>query len=230
MNNPLGIAFATATAVAVVVAGCTSAATEAGGGPTSTPTTAPSPTPSPTAALTPSPNLLDTSTWTTYVSERYGFSIAHPADWTEDPAVGDWTFENDIEAWDSTATESFYTAGAADGLGVRVSAWSVTVGLGTTVEAWIEAYCTGQNAGPCAGFVEGDVDVKTGDQHPGLLSQRGDTMAFFLDGQTIYVVAVWREETDPSVQPYGGARRLLEAFTSTLTFPAEPPQGSPGAS
>ena len=25
---------------------------------------------------------LDTSTWTTYVSKRYGFSIAHPADWT----------------------------------------------------------------------------------------------------------------------------------------------------
>ena len=32
------------------------------------------------AVATPSSDLLDTSTWTTYVSERYGFSIAHPSD------------------------------------------------------------------------------------------------------------------------------------------------------
>jgi hypothetical protein len=200
------------------------------GGPTpsATPAAAASPSSSPLASTA----LLDTSTWTPYTSSRYGFSIAHPADWNESPGDHDWTVATDIEAWKSTATDSFDTAGAADNLGVRVSAWSVAVPPGTTVESWMDAYCTGQNAGPCTGYVDGAVDVETGDQHPGRLvyGPNSDTIAFILDGQTMYVVALWRNQNDPSVMPYGGARRLLEAFCSTLTLPTEPPPGSPSAS
>ena len=96
----------------------------------------------------------------------------------------------------------------------------------------MEAYCTGQNAGPCTGIQDGAVDVETKDQHPGRLifGAGKDTMAFFLNGQTMYVVAIWRDEIDASVRPYGGARQLIEAFCSTLTLPATPPQGSPGPS
>jgi RNA polymerase sigma-70 factor (ECF subfamily) len=115
---------------------------------------------------------------------------------------------------------------------VGVSAWSTTVAPGTTVESWMEAYCAGQNAGPCTGIQDDAVDVETRDQHPGRLvfGPDTDTMAFILDGQTMYVVAVWRGETDPAVQPYGGARALLEAFLSTMTLPADSPLGSPGPS
>jgi hypothetical protein len=193
-----------------------------------TPTSEPSASPSPAASTATS--LLDTSTWTTYTSDRYGFSIAHPADWSEDPADHDWTFENDINAFQSSGTESFATEGSADGMGVRVSAWSAPVDPGTTVDDWIGAYCGGQTQGPvCTEVLNGLVDVETGDRHPGVLSAgtNRDTMAFFLDGQTIYVVAIWRPEDDPAVQPYGGGRRLLEAFLSTMTLSAEPAQESP---
>lgn len=189
---------------------------------------APSASPSPSRAPSSTPSLLDTSSWVVYESDRYGFSISHPDDWTEDPADHDWTFEKDIKAWESTGTDSFLNAEGS----VRASAWSVAVAPGTTVDSWMEAYCAGQNEGPCTGLQDGAVDVQTEDQYPGRLvfGPDQDTMAFFLDGQTMYVVAIWRGETDPTVQPYGGARRLLEAFSSTLTLPAKPPQASPDAS
>jgi len=230
MNGTTRLALVAAAVVAVAVGGLyvlrpgTDGPGVGGSGspvPSSSPSSA-----SPTAS--PSDDPLDTAKWTTYVSSRYGFSIDRPADWTEEPADHAWTFENDSEAWQSTGVESFVNAEGS----VKASAWSVAVAPGTTVEGWMEAYCTGQNAGPCTGIQEGAVDVETGDQHPGRLQfgPEKDTMAFFLDGQTMYVVAVWRGETDPTVRPYGGARKLLEAFSSTLTFPTEPPQGSPSAS
>ncbi len=89
------------------------------GGPT--PSATPAPTASPSPSASPSAALLDPSTWTTYTSSRYGFSIDHPDDWTEVPADHDWTFENDIEAWLSTGVESFVTAEES----VKTSAWSV---------------------------------------------------------------------------------------------------------
>ena len=233
LNGMTRLALAAATVVAVVVAGLyvlRPGVDQPGvGGPGSpVPSASPSPSPSPSPAPSSTPSLLDTSTWVPFESARYDFAISHPDDWTEKPAEHDWTFENDIEAWLSTGVESFLNPEVS----VKASAWSVAVAPGTTVESWMDAYCTAQDSGPCTGLQDRAVDVATRDQHPGRLifGPEQDTMAFFLDGETVYVVAIWRGETDPTVQPYGGARRLLEAFISTLTFPVEPPQGSPGAS
>ena len=46
----------------------------------------------------------------------------------------------------------------------------------------------------------------------------GDVQAFFIGGAygEMTVVAVWWGESDPAVAPYGGARRLLEAFLATM--------------
>ena len=201
----------------------------AGVGATPSPTQVPTPSPSPTTEPSPTTNpLLDTSSWTTYVSDRYGFTIDYPSDWNPDaPSDHDWTFENDIEAWQSTATEHFLNPEGS----VGVSAWSVAVDPGTTVESWIEAYCSGQSGGSCSGITDRAVPAETGDGHPGLgqFGPNADTMAFFLVGDRIYVAAVWRGETDPTVTRYGGAWRLLQAFVSTMTI-GEPPQGSPDPS
>ena len=191
----------------------------------------PTPTPPPTAlpSASPTPSPLDTSVWVPYTSERYGFTIAHPDGWAENPADRDWNFESDVQAWAHLeSTDHFLDARGS----VGVSAWSTTVAPGPTVEAWMDAYCAGQDAGPCTGIQDGAVDVETRDQHAGRLvfGPDTDTISFILDGQTMYVVAVWRGETDPAVQPYGGARALLEAFLSTMTLPADFPLGSPGAS
>jgi hypothetical protein len=234
MPSVFKFALAGAAVVAVLVVGSmflVRGPTPNVGGPgmaPASPTSPASPSPSPVPSPTSNP-LLDTSTWTTYVSDRYGFTIAYPSDWTEDgPPDHDWTFENDIEAWQSTATEHFLNPEGS----VGVSAWSVAVDPGTTVESWIEAYCSRQSGGSCGGITDRAVPVETGDGHPGVgqFGPNADTMAFFLVGDRVYVAALWRGETDPTVVRYGGAWRLLETFVSTMTIGAEPPQGSPDPS
>ena len=199
MISTLKKAFA---AAAVVVAGiaCSPVAV--------TPSLVVSPSPAPT----PSPNPLGTSTWTTYVSERYGFSIAHPADWTEEPADHDWTLAKDA-VWPNTATEHFTLS--IENQGIGVSAWSVAVDSGTSVDSWLQAYCP-KSTGPCTGIQDRAV-AATLDGHGGSLVRfDGDVQAFFLVDGRIYAIACWRAEEDPSVIKYSGTRRLVEAFLSTM--------------
>jgi hypothetical protein len=190
-------------------------------GPTPTPTTAPSSTPSPTVASTPSPNLLDTSTWTTYASDRYGFSIGHPADWGVDRSDHVWTLAGDTPTFESSATENF---NSPDGH-VRTSAWSVAVKPGTSADAWLQAYCP-KNTEPCSGIQARAVAVSV-DGHAGLLVPfTEDVYAFILVNDRMYVVAIWRSDSDPSVSIYGGSTRLLEAYVSTMHLLAGGPAPS----
>jgi hypothetical protein len=195
---------------------------------------APSTTVAPSTTASSAQPPIDTTTWTTYQSERYGFSIGYPSDWTVTPADHDWTLEADADEWLSTGQEVFYPPNHD----IRVSAWSVALDPGTTletsadVEAWIEQYC--QLARPsCVGFNDRVVPLclERRDCHPGLLVPFDtDTQAFFPGtsgngGDRMVVVALWRIESDASVGPYGGARRLLEAFLTTMdVYPARPDQ------
>lgn len=179
-----------------------------GGASGPSPTVTPS---APAATMSPSrsPNPLDVAAWTTYVSDRYGFSIAHPANWTERPGDHVWTLAKDAD-WLNTASEGFIAPGSA----VLVTAWSASVKPGTTVEAWIQTYCP-KNTTPCT-RTQAAVPV-TMDGHASLLVQfNDDTQAFSLVDNRIYVVAVWEPNSDPRTAPYGGAVRLLEAYLSTV--------------
>lgn len=189
------------------------------------PTASPTPSPAPTAVPSPTLGPLDTSDWVPFTSTRYGFTIKHPVDWTEQKADHDWTFEKDIKSWTSTAPESFFIP---TGGGVKVSAWSVSVTPGTTPESWLQSFCDATNPDPCADLQT--VAVESGDGRPGVFTQATDGVAAFLVDQTMYVVAIWRTEDDPSVLAYGGARRLLEGYISTLTITAGASRGSPSPS
>jgi hypothetical protein len=168
--------------------------------------------PSPKTAPTPSPNLLDTSRWTIYVSERYGFSIAHPADWTEEPADHDWTLARDA-VWPNEATEHF--VGGPDGAQVAVSAWSVAIDPGTSIDSWLRAYCQ-KNKADCTRIQDRAVPA-TMDGHVGSLVPFDEVphTLFLVDGQ-IYAIACWRPDTDPTVLKYSGSLRLVETFVSTM--------------
>jgi hypothetical protein len=195
------------------------------GGPVATPTPPPptaAPSSSPVAQSTFVP--IDTSLWTTYTSTRYGFTIGHPSDWTVRPADHPWTFPTALStgAPDAmgTSTEGFIAPGQT----ILVSAWSETVAPGTTAEAWIIAYCllyevTPTDTVPCDRLSPGGSRLIpfSVDGHAGwLVSFTEDTQAFLLVGNTMYVVACWRPESDPSVTPYLGATRLLEGYISTM--------------
>jgi len=170
-----------------------------GGGPGVGSVPSPSPSTEPSAGPTP----IDTTTWTRYTSDRYGFSIAHPDDWTERPAADVWAYPDDID-WTSKASEGFL---APDYV---VTAWSVPVGPGTSAETWIEDYCA-LNTKPCTAIQDQGVPASI-DGHDGLLVPfLDDLQAFVLVEDRMYVVAIWQPE---SFAPE--TRDLFEAFVSTV--------------
>ena len=235
MNGMLKVALA---AAAVLVAGVACAPATVAPSSSATSAVAPSPvaqSPEPsssdrsasptTAAVQTGP--IDTTTWVTYVSARYGLSIKHPVDWHVDPSDHVWTLAKDLPSFTSSALEHFTGVDSVNG-DVRVSAWSVAVEPGITLEDWIAAYCP-LNADPCTGIKDRAVPVyaEPRDRHPGVLVPFDeDAYAFFLNGGRIYVVAVWRPEHDLSVRKYGGSRRLLEAFALTMCLGCGAPEGT----
>jgi hypothetical protein len=188
-----------------------------------TPSTAASPSTTPSIAASPSTNggattgPIDTSSWSSFRSDRYGFSIAHPADWSESPADRTWT----------VADGPSVPRSAADRFGsptVSAAAWSLVLDASTTADAWIQSYCRlFENDSPCdrLGPVTAPVTM---DGHPGLLVRFvEDTQAFIFVGDRMYLVAVWRPDGDASTAPYGGSANLLEGLVSTMhLLPAEP--------
>jgi len=118
-----------------------------------------------------------------------------------------------------------------------VSVWAAPLDPSTReettdyVEAWVEDYCEASGNTPCTGIGDRAVDLclEKRDCHPGLLVPfRDDVQAFFSGGiyaaDAMTVVAVWRPESDSSVVPYGGSKRLLEGFLSTMeVWPASTP-------
>jgi len=217
VNSSLKMTIAAAIAV-VAGAACTPAAvapstvvsrppvTPSAAAASAAPSAVPPPSPSGSAALGP----LDTSTWKTYTSTRYGFTIGHPADWVERPSQHDYVFPADAAVCcPPPATENIHSP--VDDVGMSI--WSVTLPAGTTADAWIQAYCQVMEAdSPCTALQDSTVPASM-DGHAGrLVLFKSDTQAFIPVGDRMYVVACWRSENQPSVVPFGGgqtARRSL---------------------
>lgn len=218
MSNPMRLVAAIAVIVVAGVAAFNLFGSSPGLGgvgnpsPTVAPsTTAPTPTPSPSAS--PTPYAINTAAWQMYSSRRYGFSIGYPADWgVETTASRDWTYPADATVnMYSTALETF----VAPGNSIAAAAWSVAVKSGTTLDAWIQAYCAHAESPALSDCttMSGRTVAASMDGHAGSLVRFTlDTQAFFLVNNRIYVVAIWQPE---DFLP-GGVSRLLEAYLSTM--------------
>ncbi len=212
MSNPIRLVAAIAVVVVAGVAAFNLFGPSPGVGGLSLPSPMVTPSaPAPSLGSQPSLSPIDTATWTTYVSNRYGFSIGHPADWTEHPADHVWTFAADAADTSSPASFTAWETFVAPDNSIGISAWSVTVAPGTTVGAWLQAYCPiAESTSPCATIQDRAVAVAV-DGHVGLLVPfNEDTQAFFLVDNRIYVVASWR----PAGQY--DSLRLLQAYLSTM--------------
>jgi hypothetical protein len=217
-----------AAAATVAVVAATVAGTAIVGGSDTNSPIPPSSTTSPSGLETGSASLqddLDTSTWQTYRSTQYGFTIGHPPNWSESPATRDWEWERDGLEASTTGQENFLNQYGD----VQASAWSAPFERGTRMDStadlvdWVENYCERSGIGPCTGIADRGVElcVEARDCHPGLLVPfEEDVQAFFSGGlyssEKMTVVAVWRSESHPTVEPYGGAQRILEAYLSTM--------------
>lgn len=187
------------------------------------PSAAPSRAPAASTALGP----LDTTTWKTFTSARYGFSVGHPAGWTERPSDHVWAFPADAGQFPPPGAETFLTP--ADDVGV--SAWSVGVTADTSLDAWVQAYCqVAESDTPCSAIPSRTIAASM-DGHAGQLVRFAeDTQAFVLVGGRMYIVGCWRPEADSSVSPFGGASRLLQGYLSTMhLLPSGPASPAPSA-
>lgn len=168
---------------------------------------------------------LKTGSWDTYTSTRYDFTIGHPTGWTEEPANRDWSWESDVADHLSPAHEAFFSRNGH----VRVSAWNAPLDASTREDSipylvsWVESYCMDSGNSPCTGIEARSVELclEKWDCHPGLLVPfENDVQAFFSGGiyasDAMTVVAVWRGESSRYTARYGGSRRLLEGFLSTM--------------
>lgn len=190
------------------------------------PATGPSPSPAPVATVVPTVlGLIDTTSWATYNSTRYGFSIGYPTAWHTTASSHAWVFPTDATEFPPSAGETFESA-AGD---VAVSAWSLPIAPGTSISAWLQSYCAVAEANSTCSTIPArtiNVDIEG---HSGLLvAYKEDTQAYVQIGDQLYIVGCWRAETDPTVAIFGGATRLLKGFLATLHLPP-PPSAAPSA-
>ena len=154
----------------------------------------------------------DTSAWLPFISERYGFRMAYPPDWSAHPGNGDWTFPEDTAWPDGVGRTDWFYLDGADG-SVAASAWSVALEPGISADQWFLDYCAVE-ATPCDG-TEPKVRASL-DGHSGWFVPSSDPQAYFDIGDRIYLVVIWQPEDHPALEPYGGGRQLVEAFLSTM--------------
>ena len=194
--------------------------------PTPAPTPMPSASPTPERSPATSADPGDTDAWVTYTSDRYGFTLRHPADWTVEPADHDWSTA-ELARFDLTGHEHFVGEGSQGQVGV--SAWAVDPGADVPLEtmdellAWVEDYCRMGGSVPCVGIADRAVPLcRARGPECGiavLVPFYDDVQAFIPDYTEagMVIVSVWRPEVHRSLIAYGGATKLLEGYLSTLS-------------
>jgi hypothetical protein len=145
---------------------------------------------------------VDTTGWTAYTSERYGFDLAYPRGFTARPSTRDWTMEPDRVNDLTSAAEGFL----APDYSVYLSAFAAKIAPGTSTDAWQTAYQQ-----PIDGCDINRKEQAIVDGHPATISHTcQESHAFVFIGDRAYVFAVWKPDQEA----------LLRAFLSTVRFHA----------
>ncbi|SOC55425.1 hypothetical protein SAMN05421879_10577 [Ornithinimicrobium cerasi] len=225
---------ALATAVAAALVGCSVAGGPGGEAGAADPSSAPSTaaptatgdagaaTDSSTSAAGPTTAVTDPSSWATYRSERYDLTVGYPPGWTVEPAVRDWTWEQDARTPTPEGMEGF-SSPEGD---IFVTVFSVPFDqekeTREDVLAWAQDYCEAGTE-PCTDLEDRALElcVEKRDCHPGLLVPFAtDVQAFFTGGHyngQLVVASVWRNDSNITVQQrYGSFQTLLEGFLATM--------------
>ncbi|HEY4227433.1 MAG TPA: hypothetical protein VGM49_03775 [Candidatus Limnocylindrales bacterium] len=222
MRTPIRLAAAVAVVVVISYGALNVLRPNTGTGALPSASTAPTAL-TPTALASPTLAPLDTSSWFLYVSRWNWLGVQYPRGWTAIDADHAWSLNTDA-AWPNTAADRYVSP---DGR-VTAASWSVVVEPGTDLLAWIDAYCS-LNTSPCTGIQDRAVPVIADDKlHVSglLIPFNGNVQAFFLDVDRIYVVAVWKPDSDPGLAQFGGGRRLVEAMSASMCFTCAYPNGS----
>lgn len=170
---------------------------------------------------------LDTSTWATHASERYQFTIDHPATWTVIKPSHDWNQATDSINWDSGGMEVFMPPDGT--LAMYLAAWSVDVDPATTLAEWVQAFCD-QYVASCADVEEMSEPALASDgDREGILIAWDDGIVTFLPSwyDQAGIGSIWEqpaptearihviESGRPDNGPYR-SKEFIEAFAASL--------------
>jgi hypothetical protein len=212
MTMPIRLAAAVAIVAILGFAGLTFLGKPGPGSsvPAATCTSAPAPNVTPQPGATP----LDRARWKTYVSTQFGFSICYPADWVV--RTGDMPPDPSHPAYAGLdpAREHF----VAPDESIFLSAWSIVVAPGTTLDSVVQATCVADQI-TCPSWQAHATPV-TVDGHAGYVAllgtctnqacDTGFTEAYLLVDNRLYRVTSGRAPGEYD------SDRLLRTFFSTM--------------
>ena len=161
-----------------------------GGPPAATPSpSAAAPSASPSASSAPTPELapIDPTTWVPYMSERYGYTLEHPADWTVEPSQSDWgsgSIHSEVSEWEDEISDP--GGGDAAG-GYTIFAGRQDLESDQTPESWTAEYIS--NKALDAGGICGDISA---DQYGPVEidGETGQRIEMVCAGTTFYTAAI----------------------------------------
>lgn len=209
-STPVGLASVAVAALLLI--GCQASSSGIASGVPSASAAPSTMEPSSSVEVSPSLDPNDTAAWLPFASERYGFSIAYPPDWTATAANGEWTFPEDT-AWPSGVERAdWFIIEAPEGT-VAASAWSVALEPGTSADQWFLDYCA-VDVTPCDGAEP--KEPASLDGNPGWFVPSDDPQAYFGIGDRIYLVVVWQPEDFLTLERYGGGGQLVRTLVSTM--------------
>ena len=192
-----------------------------GGGPGSLPSASVAPSASPAVVPSPSQSAtasFSTAGWIKFSSNRYGYAISVPADWTAQQSDRQWSLAGNQKDWLTSAADTFIGPGGPGigSRGPRFTAFAVDLPGGTSSDAWITAYY-GPNAKgspePCL-HTPTDIATKEVDGHPVAFWQEagpagcGGTAGYVVVNGRLHVFTIWLSGQEPT----------LEALLSTVKF------------
>lgn len=188
--NPFARLAVAAAAIVIVAGGALyliSPRNQGVGGP---PAATPSPSAAPSASSTASTSTLapiDPQTWVPYTSERYGYSLEHPADWTIEPSQSDWgpgAIHSETSTWADEISDP--QGGDAAG-GYSIFAGRQDLETGQTPESWTAQYITNKEGD--AGGVCGDISA---DQYEPveINGETGQRIEMVCAGAAFYTAAI----------------------------------------
>jgi hypothetical protein len=191
----------------------------------------PSPEPSVTAdgsskpSATPTPAPIDPATWVAYTSERFGYTLEHPADWTIKPSQLDWepgAIHSELSQWPDELNdpEGGYAAG-----GYTIYAGRQGLETSQTPEAWAAQYISNKvlDAGGICGDISADqyepieIDGEIGQRIEMVCASSAFyTAVFAVHDGSAYLVAL----ATPSNSRDARAIELLDAVLASFRFAA----------
>jgi|GEM_PF-3029656 hypothetical protein len=176
-----------------------------------------SPPPSPTA-LAPVPTAndgmgTDTSIWTPFTTSRYGYTVSWPNTpvWIHSPATEDWAGQTAYDMWASPTEAPWVDKFYDQTTQVTVTAVATTIPVGTTEEAFIDAYLKpGESVPATCPELANAMRPTVIDGHAARETTRcGDQAAFVAVGSHMYVFSISAENRVA----------FLDAYLTTIRLP-----------